>query len=190
MGLPWRASPGDPVRMGRVARPPLPDDLPVVERTAVRVVVLDSEDRVLLFHTHDPTYPELETWWELPGGGLEGGESRAEAAVRELREETGLVVTTADVVDPGWRRLASFRYRGRRHLQHETVVTVRVHRRQPVVDGRLRVGFEDEDYFDWAWWTIDQLVGSDEQFYPRSLPSHLPAFLAGEQIDEPFELWS
>jgi 8-oxo-dGTP pyrophosphatase MutT (NUDIX family) len=39
---------------------------------------------VLLFHTHDPTYPELGEWWELPGGGI---------AVRELREETGIAAS-------------------------------------------------------------------------------------------------
>ncbi|MEH1016342.1 NUDIX domain-containing protein [Micromonospora sp. CPCC 206060] len=39
---------------------------------------------MLLFHTKDPTYPEQGTWWELPGGGLEPGETYREAAVRDL----------------------------------------------------------------------------------------------------------
>jgi 8-oxo-dGTP pyrophosphatase MutT (NUDIX family) len=70
---------------------PLPDDLPVIERSVVRMVVLDSEGRLLLFHTRDPSIPELGTWWELPGGGIEPGETRHDAAIRELREETGIV---------------------------------------------------------------------------------------------------
>src|SRR5262245_28077373 len=34
-----------------------PDDLPLVERIVVRLVVLDAAHHVLLFHTRDPTYP-------------------------------------------------------------------------------------------------------------------------------------
>ena len=37
------------------------------------------------------SYGELN--WEIPGGAGETGESAAEAAVREVREETGLEVT-------------------------------------------------------------------------------------------------
>ena len=43
----------------------LPNDLPVIERSAVRVVVVDAEGKVLLFHTHDRDHPHLGSWWEL-----------------------------------------------------------------------------------------------------------------------------
>lgn len=68
----------------------VPRDLPLVERSAVRLVVLDADDCVLLFHTRDPTDPELGTWWELPGGGIELGETYVDAAIRGLREATGI----------------------------------------------------------------------------------------------------
>ena len=38
--------------------------------------------------------------------------------------------------------------------------------------------------------TLDEIVSSSERFYPRSLPALLPRFLAGDEIAEPFELWS
>ena len=41
---------------------PLPDDgLPVIERSAVRLVVLDAEGKLLLFHTRDLCNPGLGT---------------------------------------------------------------------------------------------------------------------------------
>jgi len=50
--------------------------------------------------------------------------------------------------------------------------------------------YEKEDYFDFRWWRLSAVVGSRHRFYPRDLATLLGAFLAGEQIDEPFELWS
>lgn len=168
----------------------LPDDLPLVERSVVRLVVLDTTEKVLLFHTRDPTYPELGTWWELPGGGIEPDETYVDAAVRELREETGLVVEAALVGQPTWRRRATFRYRGERRLQYEVVVTVHLSLPTPQLDGANRVGFEDEDYFDHRWWSLADVATTPDRCYPGRLPELLVRFLAGDDIDEPFEHWS
>jgi len=168
----------------------LPGGLPVVERDVVRLVVLDAGSEVLLFHTRDPTYPELGVWWELPGGGIEDGETYLDAAIRELREEAGITAAPGQVGLPTWRRDATYRYRGQRRLQHEQVVMIRLTGLGPAVDGSQRVDFENEDYFGFRWWPISEIVGSGDRFYPGRLPTLLPAFLAGEQIEEPFEVWS
>jgi 8-oxo-dGTP pyrophosphatase MutT (NUDIX family) len=161
-----------------------------VERSVVRTVVLDVREQVLLFHTRDPTSPELGSWWELPGGGIDPGETFREAAVRELAEEAGIVVTPDQVGQPSWRRRATFRYRGERRINNEVIVLVRLSVLGPTVDGTGRVGFEDEDYFDFRWWQVDQLIGSPDRFYPGRLPDLLGPFLAGVPLDEPFERWS
>jgi 8-oxo-dGTP pyrophosphatase MutT (NUDIX family) len=127
-----------------------PDDLPILRRRAVRVVVLDAHRSVLLFHTHDAAHPDLGEWWELPGGGLDEGETYLEAAVREIREEAGFVADPGAIGVPSWRR-ADFEFR---------------------------------------WWTVDEIELGRDRFYPGRLPSLLAPFLAGEQIDEPFELFS
>ncbi len=52
----------------------------------VRIAVFDREDRILLvMHTYVPG-------WYFPGGAVDRGETVAVAAVRELREETGIAV--------------------------------------------------------------------------------------------------
>ena len=57
------------------------------QRVAAYVVVGRADD-VLLARWNGPRGPE----WTLPGGGLDFGEDPADAAVREVREETGYTV--------------------------------------------------------------------------------------------------
>jgi len=167
-----------------------PDDLPIVERSAVRLAVLDVRDRLLLFHTREPYYPELGTWWELPGGGIDLGETYLGAAMRELREETGITVGSSQVGHPTWQRRASFRHRDVRRVQDEVIVTARLATVGPEVDESGRFDYEKEEYFGYRWWPVGSVIASRERFYPGRLPTLLPRFLSGEEIAEPFELWS
>jgi 8-oxo-dGTP pyrophosphatase MutT (NUDIX family) len=65
-------------------------------------IVEDEQGRVLLVrHSY-------MSGWHLPGGGVDGGEPPAEAVIRELKEEVGLIRSSAPQFlalftrKPGW----------------------------------------------------------------------------------------
>jgi 8-oxo-dGTP pyrophosphatase MutT (NUDIX family) len=163
--------------------------IPATERDAVRIVLLDADRRVLLLHTRDLSNPNFGLSWELPGGGLEGREEYVDAAVRELHQETGLLIDRRQVHRPTWRRDVSFVYRGERRLQHEVIAVVELNVTTPAIDESGRVGAETAVHFEHRWWTLAEIVASGERFFPRSLPALLPRALAGEHIVEPLEYW-
>ncbi len=61
-------------------------------RIGVFALIFDEEGRVLLALRGDID------WWNLPGGGMEIGETLEEALRREVREETGLEVQVGRLV--------------------------------------------------------------------------------------------
>ena len=56
---------------------------------SVKAVILTRDDKILLLKR------PREGRWDLPGGGVNNGESLAEAFVREIHEETGLIADNA-----------------------------------------------------------------------------------------------
>lgn len=75
------------------------------------IALVDAKGRILLQERdeHAPFYPDK---WCLPGGGIEAGESCADAAVRELGEETGVVDLLGGLELLGRFRLHSELYGG------------------------------------------------------------------------------
>ena len=161
-----------------------------VERTSVRVVLLDSAGLVLLFDTVDPLNTGLGSWWELPGGGMEPGESVSRTAARELAEETGFVLPGEAFGPPTWSRAATYLRRGRRVLQREHVVAATIALTAPSPSREHRTAEELEDYVGHRWWSVEQVRTSPDRFFPGRLPDLLASFLAGERIVEPFEWWN
>ena len=60
----------------------------------VTVQVIHEGKPLLISRTKNP----YAGWWALPGGKLEGGESNLIGALRELKEETGIVVDKAEYI--------------------------------------------------------------------------------------------
>ena len=60
----------------------------------VRVIIENDEEKILMVKQEHPE----RTVWMVPGGGIEEGETAAEAVVREMKEETGLDVTVGPMI--------------------------------------------------------------------------------------------
>ena len=69
-------------------------EFPELPLVGVGAIIIEG-DRVLLVKR---AHPPIQGQWSIPGGVLEVGEMVREAAVREAREETGLVVEPGELL--------------------------------------------------------------------------------------------
>ncbi|MFP3987624.1 NUDIX hydrolase [Streptomyces sp. E11-3] len=147
-------------------------------RKVARVVLLDPQDRILLLHGHEPG-DTADDWWFTPGGGLEGGESREQAALRELAEETG--ITDVQLGPVLWQRMCSFPFAGRRWDQDEWYFLARTAQTAPaatpVTVGDGLTELERSSVAGLRWWTWQELASCHETVYPTRLAELLRRLL-------------
>ncbi|MER6104999.1 NUDIX hydrolase [Streptomyces sp. NPDC001832] len=144
----------------------------IEKRKVARVVLLGPDDRILLIHGFEPEDPE-STWWFTPGGGLEGDETREQAALRELAEETG--ITEVELGPLLWQRMCSFPFDGRRWNQDEWYFLART--TQTAVDTSGLTGLEQRSVMGLRWWTSAELSAARETVYPTRLAELLRTLL-------------
>ncbi|WP_199440130.1 NUDIX hydrolase [Umezawaea beigongshangensis] len=144
-------------------------------RPAARVVMVDGDDRVLLFQGFDPARPQ-ESFWFTVGGGVEQGEELHEAAVREAFEETGVKLTAEDLVGPVWRRRTVFSFDGETFDADEWFFLARPP--EFVVDTSGFDEVETRTVQRHRWWTAEELRATEDTVYPLQLAEVLPDLLA------------
>ncbi len=131
-------------------------------RPAARILLLDAEGRVLLFRF---TPSDRPPFWCTPGGAVDPGESYAEAARRELREETGLDL------DCGPEIL-------QRHVEFITIEGVPVSADERYflvraggaeIDTGGHTALEQRVMTRWQWFSRDELDALEEPYFPGDL---------------------
>ena len=105
----------------------------------VGAVIKDGRGRLLLIKRGHAPGAGL---WSLPGGRIEPGETDAEALVREMREETGLVIEAGQLIGTA-----------RRPAQDGGILDIRDYA-ATVTGGTLRAG---DDAADARWVAASEL---------------------------------
>jgi 8-oxo-dGTP pyrophosphatase MutT (NUDIX family) len=130
-------------------------------RRAARVVLLGPDDRVLLFRYVPADYP---LFWILPGGACDEGESFADAARRELFEETGI---DARPIALDHVREAEYEYLGEpvrsveHYFWHRTPLAA--------IDTSGHTELEREVMCEHRWFSVEEIGAWRETIYPLDL---------------------
>ena len=139
--------------------------MPGVNRATSRVLLFDRDNRVLLFLTTAPDTSGVARWL-TPGGGVDAGETHHQAAVRELEEETGLVI--ADLGEPVWAHDFVVQWNAADHdTGHAEFYTATVDAFEP-----SDAQWTDEERVDvlaHKWWSLSELIATDEPYEPAEL---------------------
>ena len=155
------SEPGEPV-----ATPPDPmAGLRI--REAVRAILLTPDRDVLLVRFD---FPNTGLRWAMPGGGLEPGETHAQALRRELAEEVGLLDPPAGT--HVWDRLHIIPFiDGQWDGQRERFFLVPTERFEP----RPHLSWPElhaEYLFELRWWHLDE-IADGLPFVPAGMAGHL-----------------
>ena len=132
------------------------DGRQVRNRVCARVLPVNAAGEVLLLHGWDPAVPDAPYWFSI-GGATDPGESLVEAAVREMREETGIVIDPTELTGPIAREDAEFDWGVWRLVQDQTYFALALDHDPAAVrfDGLEPIERTSIDAA--GWWTPDAL---------------------------------
>jgi TDG/mug DNA glycosylase family protein len=158
----------------------LRDWLEPVAREAVRALVVDAAERVLLVRWEHPVTHEV--WWITPGGGVHDGEDEEATIRRELLEEAGLHAEELGLAV--WEREHVLPLGQRIVRQHERFYLVRVDRHDvvPTID------LAAENVHGHRWWRLDELEATPDRVSPSNLATHLRALLGNGVPSGPIDV--
>ena len=155
-----------------------------IVRPSARVIVVDDEWRVLLIEVVDPSSSRHH--WIVPGGGIEAGETIAEAAARELAEESGLLLTPEELGAPIAQNSGEWEFLDKLYYSDNVYFLARV----PNFDVNLG-GLTLEElkvHSDWRWWTLDELDSTTLSVVPPGLANAVRKIRSYGPPQEPLQL--
>ncbi|MCD0443461.1 NUDIX domain-containing protein [Glycomyces sp. A-F 0318] len=158
----------------------------IVRRRCARVLLVDEDDRVLLFHSRDYMGPGVE-YYVTPGGGLDPGETLEAGAVREVFEETGLEVAPDSLgpvvaeTEGAWSDAPDLVVHSR-----DAYFFLRVPHFEPVRDRLEEV--ERQEFTAARWLGPAELAAADGLVFPAPIACLLKGVRAGAEPVPPVRL--
>ena len=148
------------------------------------MVLLNRQGDIFLVNGEDPIDPRKAPWWEIPGGAIDYGETSADAATRECIEETGI---EPDEVGPCiWQQWVEFDFGGYHFNNFDSIHVA-------WCDGgeyqpRHLEALEAAAFLGARWWSLEELLASEEPTLPARLREFLPDVVAGRLPDQPIDI--
>ncbi len=149
------------------------DKILVKDRPTARVLLVNDADQVFLINTHFDPELGLEPRWLTPGGGIDDGETIPEAAVRELLEETGLMVTEEQLGELWWQTSGRWDWADGVHYQTYTDNLYLLRITDFELSNELWTPEEHRDILEARWWSVSELIASGERVGPHGLAEQL-----------------
>ncbi|MEU7794061.1 NUDIX domain-containing protein [Micromonospora tulbaghiae] len=129
----------------------------LIQMPSVSVVVVDERARILLVR-----HAEDGNGWAVPGGAVDIGESPAQAAVREIREEIGVRINRPRLLDVLGGPDYEVTYPNGDRVAYVTAVyQATIAYGEPVPD--------HDEIGELDWFTPPQLAGADLNRFSRAL---------------------
>lgn len=145
----------------------------VKHRPTARVLLVNPSNQLFMILTHFDPELGLPPRWLTPGGGIDAGETPKQAAVRELFEETGLVATEEDLGELYWQTDGRWDWSDGIHYQTYTDYFFVLRVKDFELNNAAWTPEEHRDVISWRWWSVSDLVVTDELVGPHGLARHI-----------------
>lgn len=160
-------------------------------RNSVKVLLLNEHSELLLMCADDPKTTSIDgkyhgRFWFTVGGKIENGETLEQAALREIKEETGIAENEVSLGPVVWFGEFDLILDGTLTHLKQTFIVAKTKKHKVALTSPT--DWEKETIKGLAWFSLEKIQNCTEIIYPVLLPKYLPDILKGNYPATPLEI--